>query len=81
MKKVAPPGQKERFYPIDEGVRRIRDGFFAFHMETGPGYKIVSETFLEHEKCELQEISFLQVPDPWLAIRKNSSFKEILKIR
>ncbi|GLV44369.1 Ionotropic receptor 75d [Carabus blaptoides fortunei] len=49
-------------------------------MEGGSGYKIVGETFYEHEKCDLQEISFLQVPDPWLAIQKNSSYKEMLKI-
>nr|XP_022912415.1 glutamate receptor 1-like [Onthophagus taurus] len=78
--KVAQPGQPERYFPIEEGVRRMRQGLFAFHMETGAGYKIVGETFLEGEKCGLQEIQFLQVPDPWLAIQKNSSYKEILKI-
>lgn len=79
-KKVAPPGQKARYFQIDDGVRRMRKGLFAFHMETGAGYKIVGETFLEDEKCDLEEIQFLQVPDPWLAIRKNSSYKEMLKI-
>lgn len=58
----------------------MRKGLFAFHMETGAGYKIVGETFFEYEKCDLEEIQFLQVPDPWLAIRKNSSYKEMLKI-
>lgn len=78
--KVAPKGQPPRFFPIEEGVRKMREGLFAFHMETGAGYKIVGETFLEHEKCGLQEIQFLQVSDPWLAIQKNSSYKEMLKI-
>lgn len=49
-------------------------------METGAGYKIVGETFLEDEKCGLKEIQFLQVPDPFLAVQKNTSFKEIIKI-
>ncbi|XP_045473926.1 uncharacterized protein LOC123680189 [Harmonia axyridis] len=80
QKKVVPPGQPPRFYPILEGVKIMRQGLFAFHMETGPGYKIVGELFEEGEKCSLQEIQFLQVPDPWLAIQKNSSFKESLKI-
>ncbi|KAL3269442.1 hypothetical protein HHI36_008512 [Cryptolaemus montrouzieri] len=79
-KKVAPPGQVPRYFPLLDGVKRMRQGLFAFHMETGPGYKIVGEIFEEGEKCGLQEIQFLQVPDPWLAIQKNSSFKESLKI-
>ncbi|XP_063914754.1 glutamate receptor ionotropic, delta-2-like isoform X2 [Zophobas morio] len=79
LQKVAPPGQKPKFYPIEEGIKRMRNGLFAFHVETGPGYKFVTETFQEDEKCGLQEIQFLQVPDPWLAIQKNSSYKKMLK--
>ncbi|KAJ8964546.1 hypothetical protein NQ314_004843, partial [Rhamnusium bicolor] len=45
LQKVAPPGKKDRFMSMEEGVRRMRQGLFAFHMETGPGYKIVSELF------------------------------------
>ncbi|XP_068908237.1 ionotropic receptor 75a-like isoform X3 [Tenebrio molitor] len=41
LQKVAPPGQKPKFYSIDEGIRRMREGLFAFHVETGPGYKFV----------------------------------------
>lgn len=40
-KKVAPPGKLPNFMYIEEGVRRMRQGLFAFHMETGSGYKIV----------------------------------------
>ncbi|RZC40438.1 glutamate receptor, partial [Asbolus verrucosus] len=40
FEKVAPPGQKPKFYSIEEGIRRMRKGLFAFHVETGPGYKL-----------------------------------------
>ncbi|KAL1514088.1 hypothetical protein ABEB36_003407 [Hypothenemus hampei] len=80
LKKVAPPGKSPNFFKIEDGVKKMRQGLFAFHMETGAGYKIVSETFKEDEKCGLQEIQFLQVVDPWLAIQKNSSYKELFKI-
>nr|QNH68025.1 ionotropic receptor 1 [Apriona germarii] len=80
LQKVAPPGKKNNFMSIEEGVRKLKEGLFAFHMETGPGYKIIAEVFREEEKCGLQEIQFLQVTDPWLAIQKNSSYKELLKI-
>lgn len=48
-------------------------------MELGIGYKIMAETFFEDEKCGLVEIAFLQVTNPWYAIRKNSSYKELFK--
>lgn len=41
---------------------------------------VSGETFQEHEKCGLQEIGFLQVPDPWLSVQKNTSYKEMFKI-
>nr|APC94259.1 ionotropic receptor 6 [Pyrrhalta maculicollis] len=78
--KVAPPGQKPNFLPLDEGVRKIREGLFAFHMETGVGYKVVGEIFQEHEKCGLQEISYFVFTDPHIAIQKNSSYRKLLKI-
>lgn len=41
---------------------------------------VSGETFQEHEKCGLQEIGFLQVPDPWISVQKNTSYKEMFKI-
>lgn len=73
-------GKSDNFYNLSDGVKLIRDGLFAFHMEIGVGYKIVLEDFLEDEKCGLQEIQFLQVVDPFYAIQKNSSYKEIFKV-
>ena len=49
-------------------------------MELGVGYKLISETFYEDEKCGLQEIQYLQVIDPWYAIKKNSSYRELFKV-
>lgn len=67
-------------YPLEQGVNKIREGLFAFHMELGAGYKFVSETFFEHEKCTLKELQFYELIDPWYAIQKNSSLNEMLKI-
>ncbi|XP_059045415.1 ionotropic receptor 75a-like [Achroia grisella] len=79
-KKVAPPGTPPRFMTMEEGVKNIRKGLFAFHMETGVGYKFVGKYFQESEKCGLKEIQYLQVIDPWLAVRKNTPYKEMFKI-
>nr|XP_053608005.1 uncharacterized protein LOC128673874 [Plodia interpunctella] len=79
-KKVAPPGSKPRFMSMEEGVKLMQKGLFAFHMETGVGYKFVGKYFKESEKCGLKEIQYLQVIDPWLAVRRDTPYKEIFKI-
>lgn len=70
----------DNFLPLEKGVALLRKGLYGFHFETGPGYKLISETFNEDEKCGLQEISYLQMIDPYFAIQKNSTLKEIVKI-
>lgn len=79
--KIAPPGQPENYMNLSYGVSRVRQGHFAFHMELGAGYKLVDETFFDHEKCGLMEIAVLKGSEPWLPIKKNSPYKEILKTK
>lgn len=78
--KIKRKDGSENFYSLSDGVSMVRDGLFAFHMEVGVGYKILLEKFQEDEKCGLQEIQYLQVIDPFYAIQKNSSFKELFKV-
>ncbi|XP_058066355.1 ionotropic receptor 75a-like [Anopheles bellator] len=80
-RKVArPDGGPAAFLELEQGIDRIRQGLYAFHVEQGVGYKVISETYQEDEKCGLQEIQYLQVVDPYYAIQKNSSFEEHIKI-
>lgn len=46
QRKIAPPGKLSNYMPMEEGVSRMRKGLFAFHMETGAGYKLVSKMIL-----------------------------------
>lgn len=78
--KIRTKSGSENFYNLTEGVEMIREDMFAFHMEVGVGYKILLELFQEDEKCGLQEIQYLQVVDPFYAIQKNSSYKELFKV-
>ncbi|XP_055388086.1 ionotropic receptor 75a-like [Condylostylus longicornis] len=79
-KKILNHDGTENFLPIADGIEKIRNGLFAFHFETGVGYKLLEELFLEDEKCGLQEIQYLQVVDPWYSIQKNSSYRKLFKI-
>ncbi|XP_068632010.1 ionotropic receptor 75a-like [Battus philenor] len=78
--KIAPPGVTPRFLTMEDGVEKMRQGLFAFHMEIGVGYKFVGKYFEEGEKCSLYEIQYLQVTDPWIGVRKKSPYIELYKI-
>jgi hypothetical protein len=66
---------------LEEGLKRVRKGLFAFHVELGAGYLVISETFLEEEKCGLQTINFLiEIVEPWIGVSKTTPFMEILSI-
>lgn len=79
-KKIAPKGQKPNFMSLEEGMRRVKEGFFGFHTELTSGYKVIADTFHESEKCCLREIEFVRVISPWLPVKKNSTYREILKV-
>ncbi|CRK99425.1 CLUMA_CG012625, isoform A [Clunio marinus] len=80
-KKLNPPGEKDHYSKIHEGVARIRKGLYAMIAEETGIYNIMEETFYEHEKCELVNIEFLKFSDPFLAIKKRSPYKEIIKVK
>jgi hypothetical protein len=66
---------------LEEGLKRVRKGLFAYHVELGPAYQVMSETFLEEEKCGLQTINFLiEIVEPWVGVSKTTPFMEILSI-
>lgn len=78
--KIAPPERKSNWVNASYGVSRMRKRLYAFHMELGTLYKHVKDTFYEHEKCGLIEITYLRVIDPWHVIPKHSPYKEIFKV-
>lgn len=79
--KINVPNQPTKFLNQSYGIERMRQGMYAFHFETGIGYNIVKRKFKEHEKCGLFEINYMEVIDPWFVIRKNSPYKEIMKVK
>lgn len=54
---------------------------FAFFMEESPMYKAIEDTFYEHEKCGLVNVEYVSFADPYLATQKNTSYKEILRVK
>uniref|UniRef100_A0AAG5D5B7 Ionotropic glutamate receptor C-terminal domain-containing protein n=1 Tax=Anopheles atroparvus TaxID=41427 RepID=A0AAG5D5B7_ANOAO len=79
-RKIRNKDGTENFLPLAQGVEAIRQGYYAFHVEVGVCYKLISETFQEEEKCGLQELEYLKMIDPYYAVRKNSSFREPVRV-
>lgn len=66
---------------LDEGVKRLRGGHFALHAVLGWAYKIVHESFEEDEKCDFEEIDYLNVFEPHMVVAKDSPYKELLRVK
>jgi len=66
---------------VQEGMKRVQKGLFAFHVELGLGYEVIADNFLEEEKCGLETINFLiEFAEPWVGVSKTSSFIEIFSV-
>ncbi|CAK1584215.1 unnamed protein product [Parnassius mnemosyne] len=78
--RVKPLKGKAHFYEIKEGVERIRQGLFAFHSIVEPVYRRVEQTFLEMEKCDLVEVDFMMGFNPFVPVKKDSPYLELLKV-
>lgn len=79
--KIAPPTGPNAFMNLTYGISRLREGMFAFNVDTLNGYREVERTFFEHEKCGLVEIKFMGDTNLWSVIQKHSPYKEILKVK
>ena len=66
---------------MEEGISRVRQGFFAFYMELGPAYKIIQDTYEEDEKCGFHEINFLLYTHPYMAVPYKSPYLEIFRVK
>lgn len=63
---------------IYEGIRRVKMGGYAYHIETAPAYKVVVTTFNELEVCDLTEIEFIKPQYMYAAVQKNSPIRKII---
>lgn len=79
-KRILNKDGTDNFIPLEEGIQKMQKGLYAFNMETPIGYRIVTQLFTEHEKCDLREIPYSNLRSPYMVVRKHSAFKEMLRI-
>lgn len=67
-------------YSMEEGVKLVRQGLFAFHAEIGVAFKYVADTYQEHEKCHLKLMDYYNEKGVWYAIRRNSTLRRMVTV-
>lgn len=71
-------GQLSNFVLLHEGFKRMRMEFFAFYAECSSGYKVVRDTFQEHEKSVVMEIDAWRIIERYNVLQKSS--KQLVKL-
>ncbi|XP_055604981.1 ionotropic receptor 75a-like [Uranotaenia lowii] len=71
---------ERNFLNVTEGIERIKEGGSAFLFDTAYGYPLISQTFTDHEICDLQEIYLYPIRPVHLPLVKGSPFKEMFRI-
>ena len=66
---------EEAFTTQEVGIQKILSGLFAFHGDPG-AYKVMSDTFEEHDKCRLKEIKMYSTDKLAFPVKKGSQFRE-----
>jgi hypothetical protein len=68
------------FTTPEVGVQKMREGLYAFHGDAD-AFKIISETYDEHEKCRLKDIKMFSTIQLALVVKKGSPFTEHIRQR
>ncbi|KAJ4439290.1 hypothetical protein ANN_07411 [Periplaneta americana] len=73
--KILAQPLSQAYTSTEVGVKKIRQGMHAFHGDAD-AYKLISDTFEEHEKCKLKTIDMYPTPICALTVQKGSPLKE-----
>lgn len=79
--RIAPPNEEAHYVNNTYGVQQMRKGLYTFHCEVGPAYRLIEQTFYEHEKCGIVEMDYLGLPHLWVVVRKRTPYKEMIRIK
>jgi hypothetical protein len=80
LRKIEPLGEKAYLHATI-GMAHMKKPMHAFQVDITSAYKIMSETYQEHEKCGLKEIDLFPPPMFTIATTKGSSLREFFSQR
>ncbi|XP_037899961.1 uncharacterized protein LOC119644475, partial [Glossina fuscipes] len=62
--------------PLEQGIYRIAQGGFAFHMSIDRAYRLLKNQLNERQFCELQEIRYIPGYSTGIILAKSTPYKE-----
>lgn len=68
------------FFNVDQGLKLMKKGGFAFHVDTSYAYKMIQEMFNEEEICELHEMLLFPIRPLLITVAKDSPLREFVTI-
>ncbi|XP_063918653.1 ionotropic receptor 75a-like [Zophobas morio] len=77
-KKLKGDSNDSGFYKPEKGLQMVKEGGFAFHVETSTAYPIIEDTFTVQEICELEEVQMYRTQPMHTNLQKNSPFREMM---
>lgn len=80
-KKIKPRGEDGWIYDPFIGIEKVRTQLLAYQCEAKAGYKAVSRSFTEGEKCSISEVSLVHLPMTTITVERNSGLKELFRQR
>ncbi|KAL4704264.1 hypothetical protein ACJJTC_016282 [Scirpophaga incertulas] len=75
-KKKITSEHQYNFYPAERGMALVKQGGFAFHVDSVVAYRIMRHSFSEREICEAHEVAMYPPQKMGVVIRKLSPYKE-----
>ncbi|KAG5893067.1 hypothetical protein JTB14_014846 [Gonioctena quinquepunctata] len=75
-KKIYP----NQFFSLEDGLKKVQDGNFAFQAILGPAYNYILKKFSNYDICKLQELSGFMNTAMYIAVPKTSQYKKIFKL-
>lgn len=81
-KKVVVKGKPltENFFSVLDGVKKLKKGGFAFHVDVSYAYRTIHDLLSETEICELHEMLLFPIRPLAVGIPKGSPLKELINV-
>ncbi|CAH0551357.1 unnamed protein product, partial [Brassicogethes aeneus] len=76
--KIKGATNDDGFYSPFDGISLVRQGGFAFHVQTSSAYPIIEQIFTNEEICDLEEIQMYRTQPMYTNLQKHSPFREML---
>uniref|UniRef100_A0A1A9W1D6 Uncharacterized protein n=1 Tax=Glossina brevipalpis TaxID=37001 RepID=A0A1A9W1D6_9MUSC len=74
--RILGENNKPRILSLEQGINRIAQGGFAFHLAVDRAYRLLKNQLNERQFCELQEIRYISGYTTGLVLAKSSPYRE-----